>query len=140
MAQIKRLQYLVNKDVQLKYMGLVGIPLLILLGTLYYIMYYAMFNQMLIPEGVAATIVPAMKRVNSIMLFLLPISFFIVLRAALVYSNRIVGPFPRLERELDRVLAGDYSIRLKLRDKDALNDFVEKVNELLEKIEKEKTA
>jgi hypothetical protein len=40
---------------------------------------------------------------------------------------------PRLEKELDRLIAGDYTVRLKTRSKDNLKNFVEKVNLAIEK-------
>jgi len=136
MRETKRRRYLINKAVQFRYMGLVAIPLVILLTGLYYLMYYAVFNEMLIPEAITVTLLPAMKKVNMVMAIAFPVILFFVLRRALIYSNRIIGPFPRLERELDRVLAGDYSVRIKARDKDELNGFINKVNMLLEKIDK----
>lgn len=136
MNETKRRRYLVNKPVQFRYMSLVVIPLILLLSSLYYVMYYAVFNEMLIPEAIVATLVPAMNKVNIIIFLAAPIALFIVLRMALIYSNRIIGPIPRLERELDRALAGDYSVRIKARDDDELRGFIGKVNMLLEKMEK----
>jgi methyl-accepting chemotaxis protein len=133
MGEIKRRKFLVNKRIQFQYMGLVAVPLIILLAALYYLMYYSVFSQMLIPEAVAATLVPAMQKVNLVVAFSLPVSLFLILRIALIYSNRIVGPIPRLERELDRAISGDYSVRLKTRDKDELGSFIGKVNMLLDK-------
>jgi signal transduction histidine kinase len=130
----RRRQYLVNRPVQFRYMGLVGIPLMILLAGLYYLIYYAVFNEMLIPEAVTATLLPAMKKVNLIAAVALPFIFFIILKRALVYSNRIIGPIPRLERELDKVIGGDYSVRIRTRDTDELNGFITKVNLILERL------
>lgn len=136
MAEIKRQRYLVNKIFQLRYMGLVVIPLIILLTALYYLIYYSVFTEMLIPEAIAVTLLPAMKKVNLILLATVPIFLFLILRTALVYSNRIIGPVRRLERELDKVIEGDYSVRLKTRHKDELRAFVNKINMLLEKVDK----
>ena len=135
---IRRRKYLVNKPMQLKYMSLVAIPLLMLLAGLYYLIYYAVFNEMLIPEAVVATLLPAMKKVNIILLISAPVILVLILRRALIYSNRIVGPLPRIEREIDKVLAGDYTVRIKARDNDELNEFINKVNLLVEKIERSK--
>jgi signal transduction histidine kinase len=66
----------------------------------------------------------------------MPVILFLILRAALIYSNRIIGPVPRLERELDKAISGDYSVRVRTRDTDDLKSFVSKVNLLLEKIDK----
>jgi len=119
-------------------MALIAVPLVTLLAGLYYLIYYSVFNQMLIPEAITATLLPAMRKVNIVVVFAVPALLFIILRMALVYSNRIVGPLPRLEREIDKVLAGDHSVRLKARDKDELNTFIKKINLLLEKIEEAK--
>lgn len=136
MRQIRRRVYLVNRPVQFRYMGLVAIPLVSLLAALYYLMYYSVFSEMMIPEAIVATLLPAMKKVNIVLVLAIPVLLYLILRIALIYSNRIVGPLPRLERELDKVIAGDYSIRVNVRDKDELNGFVNKVNLLLEKIDK----
>lgn len=136
MRQIRRRVYLVNRPVQFRYMGLVAIPLVSLLAALYYLMYYSVFSEMMIPEAIVATLLPAMKKVNIVLVLAIPVLLYLILRIALIYSNRIVGPLPRLEKELDKVIAGDYSIRVKARDKDELNGFVNKVNLLLEKIDK----
>jgi len=134
----KRRKYLVDKPFQYKYMSFVAIPLLFLLAGLYYLIYYSVFRQMLIPEAVAVTLLPAMKKVNIVVAFGLPVVLFLIIRASLIYSNRIIGPIPRIEKELEKAIAGDYSIRIKARDKDELNNFIAKVNILLEKIEESK--
>lgn len=138
MKNIRKRRYLVKKDMQLRYMALVAIPLIMGVAGLYYLMYYTVLSQILIPEGVIAMFLPAMKKVNIVVAITLPVILFIILRIALIYSNRIIGPVSRIEKEIDKVLAGDYSLRLKVRDKDELNHFVKKINMLLEEIEKEK--
>ena len=140
MEKRKRRRYLVKKDMQFRYMALVFIPLIMLLAGLYYLMYYAVLSQILIPEGIIVMLLPAMKKVNIVVAVSLPVILLLILRISLIYSNRIVGPIPRIEKEIDKVLAGDYSLRLKVRDKDELNKFVKKINMLLDKIEKERTS
>jgi len=135
---IRRKRYFVDKNTQMPYLGLVTVPLAVLLTAVYYAIYYAVMNQLVIPEAIASALLPAMKKVNSIMIFVLPVCFYLIVRAALIYSNKIVGPVPRIERELDRAIAGDYSVRLKTRDNDALAPMIGKVNVLLEKMERER--
>lgn len=136
MRKIKRRRYLVNKLIQFRYMGLVTVPLVVLLAALYYLMYYSVFNEMLIPEAIATTLLPAMKKVNITVTITAPILLFLILRTALIYSNRIVGPILRVERELDKVIAGDYSVRVKARSSDELRGLVDRINMLLEKVDK----
>jgi signal transduction histidine kinase len=107
-----------------------------LLSALYYLIYYSVFKEMLIPEAVAVTLLPAMRKVDLVIILSMPVILFLILRAALIYSNRIIGPVPRLERELDKAISGDYSVRVRTRDTDDLKSFVSKVNLLLEKIDK----
>ena len=133
MEKRKRRKYLVNKVVQFRYMGLAIIPLIAISAALYYLIYYSVFNQMLIPEAIATTLLPAMKKVNTTVMIAAPLLLSLILRVALVYSNRIVGPIPRLEKELDKVIAGDYSVRIKARDTDELRVLVNKINLVLEK-------
>lgn len=137
MMQVRRHKYLVNKIFQFRYMALIIVPLVILLSAIYYLIYYAVFREMLIPEAVAVTLLPAMKKVDIVMAISMPIVLFLLLRMALIYSNRIIGPIPRLERELDKVLSGDYSVRIKTRDNDELKSFVSKINLLLEKVDRD---
>lgn len=136
MEKIKRRRYLVNKGFQFRYMGLVVIPLVLVVAALYYLMYYSVFNQILIPEAIATILIPAMKKVNIVVGGAIPIILFGILRTALIYSNWIIGPIPRLERELDKVIAGDYSIRIKARNNDELKSLVNKINMVLEKFDK----
>jgi len=138
MRNIRRRRYLVKNDTQLRYMALAAIPLIMALAGLYYLMYYAVLSQILIPEGVIAMLLPAMRKVNIAVAISLPVTLFIILRIVLIYSNRIVGPVPRLEREIDKILAGDYSLRLKVRDKDELRSLIKKINMLLEEFKKDK--
>ena len=140
MKKKRRSKYLVNKTVQFRYMRLVAIPLVLLLAGLYFFIYYSVFRQMLIPEAVATTLLPAMRKVNIGLLFTLPVVFVLILRAALIYSNRIVGPIPRLERELDKVIGGDYSVRIRVRNNDELRNLIAKINTLLEAFEKTQSA
>jgi len=135
MADTKRRTFLVMKGMQLRYMGLVAVPLVVLLGGLYYLIYYSVFTQMLIPEAIVTTLLPAMKKVNITVAVILPVALYLILRAALIYSNRVIGPVPRLERELDRVIAGDYSVRLKARNKDELQSLISKLIVLLERLD-----
>jgi len=133
MKKTKRRKYLINKIFQFRFMGLVVVPLILISAALYYLIYYCVLNQMLIPEAVAVTLLPAMKKANSILVFVVPILLFLILRASLIYSNRIIGPIPRLEKELDKFIAGDRSVRISSRKKDELRSFISKVNAVLEK-------
>ena len=56
---------------------------------------------------------------------------------ALFLSHRFIGPFERLERELDRMTkSADYSRRITLRKKDDLKPIADKLNALLDAIQR----
>ena len=116
-------------------MRLVIIPLIVLLTVLYCFIYYSLFMQILIPEAIATTLLPAMKKVNAGLIITAPFLLYFIIKTALIYSNRIIGPIPRLEKELDKAIAGDYSVRIKTRNNDELRGFIEKINTLLETVD-----
>jgi hypothetical protein len=51
--------------------------------------------------------------------------------------HRTIGAFPRLEQNLDKVIAGDYTVRVGLRNKDNehVAGLVTKINKVLEILE-----
>jgi len=51
--------------------------------------------------------------------------------------HKTIGAFPRIEQNLDKILAGDYSIRIGLRSKDNehVAGLVTKLNQVLEMLE-----
>jgi methyl-accepting chemotaxis protein len=55
--------------------------------------------------------------------------------AGLVMSHRIAGPVYRIAEDIDRVLAGEKGVQVKLRRKDALEELANKVNQLIEHVD-----
>ena len=47
-------------------------------------------------------------------------------------AHRGLGPLSRVEKVLDKVIAGDYKQRIGAREKDILFSFITKVNKLIE--------
>lgn len=140
MKQIRRRRYLVRKNVQFRYMWLVVVPLVVLLSALYYLIYYSVFNEILIPEALVNTLLPAMRKVNIVLVVAVPILLVFLIKIIFMQSNRTIGPIPRLEKELDKVIAGDYSVRIKTRKNDDLKCFVNKINILLERFDAERNT
>ncbi|MCU0666180.1 MAG: hypothetical protein MUF05_03685 [Candidatus Omnitrophica bacterium] len=56
----------------------------------------------------------------------------------LIVLYRCLAPLPRIEKILDQVLQGDYSKRIILRKKDMLEAIALRVNQLIERLEKNK--
>jgi len=95
-----------------------------------------MAEQLGIPEIIACHLLPVVRKVNLILMISLPVVFFLLLYIGLILTRNLVGPIQRLERELEEIIAGDFSKRLRLRKKDRLKPLVDDINILLDKIEK----
>lgn len=56
------------------------------------------------------------------------------------FSHRIAGPLVQLERVLSKAIRGDYSVRVRLRANDYLQEVSENLNELLQHLEESSAA
>jgi len=59
----------------------------------------------------------------------------ILLINIVVVLDRTLAPLSRIEKILSEVLAGNSSLRLQVRKKDLLGPLVDKINQLIERIE-----
>lgn len=55
--------------------------------------------------------------------------------AIFVMLHRSLGAIPRMEKILDRVIKGEYSLRITIRSKDAVHTLVDKLNTVLDLLE-----
>ena len=56
---------------------------------------------------------------------------------AVWYARRISGPMHRISSEINRVLAGEYGIRVRLRSNDEFQDLAALINRLIIRIDEE---
>lgn len=54
----------------------------------------------------------------------------------LILSHRLAGPIYRLEKDLEDIAKGNFSLRIKFRKKDELKSIAEGINRILDEIEK----
>lgn len=52
------------------------------------------------------------------------------------YSHKIAGPVYRIETDITRILEGEQGVRIRLRKNDKLTTLADKINDLLDKLEK----
>ena len=66
------------------------------------------------------------------------LALFITVMLIMVFklTHRYYGPLVSIERFVEHVTAGDYSVRCKIREKDELHDLVVKLNEMADVLEK----
>ncbi len=67
--------------------------------------------------------------------FVFAIAIFTALGAIVLLIHRSLGPLPRLEDILEQIRNGNYSLRMRIRKKDFLVSFVEKLNAVLDILE-----
>lgn len=61
--------------------------------------------------------------------------FSILLIITFVVLHRTLGPIPRMEKILEKIINGDYSLRINVRKKDLIRPFVDKLNRVLQLLE-----
>ena len=133
-----RIKFLTGNKLQIKYLSLIIIamiiPTLIVGSCLYYFIFTIMAEQLAIPESIAVNLIPVVQKINIMLVIGLIPLFLLLLFWGLVLSHRFAGPLARIEEDLDKVLSGDKSIRLKVRDDDDIKSIVNKLNKLIERV------
>jgi methyl-accepting chemotaxis protein len=71
---------------------------------------------------------------------LLAIVIFLIVNIAIsiFFTHKLIGPTVAFSRQLNSLIAGDYSTRVNLRKGDSFLDIAEKLNQLSEKLQNEK--
>jgi len=134
----KRKIYLINKPLQLSYMGITIWVLLlgmVLVGTL---IYYVTLNTFLNQMKTAGNMLLALElvdEVNRILLRSAGVVFvcLIVLAGALkiIFLHRIAGPMHRIEKVIQELSRGKKVAQIELRKKDSFKNVAEAINKLI---------
>ncbi len=135
-----RTRYFTGSSIQVKYLTLLVVSMvvpLVLAGfCLYYLIFTLMAEQIGIPEYIAYTLFPVVKKVNTMLIVGVPPLFLLLLVWGIVFSHRFAGPIERLENELKTVLKDKkYHHRIVLRKNDDIKPVADAINGLLEKLE-----
>ena len=140
----RRKRYFIKAGLQLRYLRLVLLaiilPVFLFSACLYYLIIYLMAQQLGIPESIFYNITPVVNKINIILLIGLPVISLLILFWGLIISHRIAGPLYRLERELERIAQGDFSLRIRLRRRDELISIAQGINKVLDRIEAKKAG
>ncbi|HDZ77557.1 MAG TPA: methyl-accepting chemotaxis protein [Candidatus Omnitrophica bacterium] len=110
------------------------LPATLVTFSVYYLIFNVLAEQFVFPEAIAYSIIPATEKVTNIILAATPISISLILVIAHRITHRIVGPFDRIIRELDKRIEGNTNEAITLRDNDKFLPLVERINKLLNKI------
>ena len=140
--QIKRKQYFIHSPIQKRYLihstCMMIVPALIVSFCLYFLIFYLISDELMIPETVIQTMKPVILKLNVILGFGLPLLFCILFFSAIIISHRLAGPLYRLEKDLEKIAHGEYSLRIKFRKQDHLDELAHKMNAVLDHLPKEK--
>lgn len=139
---VRRRKYFIRGEIQGRYLFMIIIsavvPAFIVAGCLYYLMAEFMAQELAFPDAIYAHLVPVLKKIGYIMLVGLPVIFGLIFIWGILISHSFVGPIHRLEDDLDKILKGDLSVRVKFRKKDRLENLAGLLNRLLDDFEKAK--
>jgi len=135
-----RLRFITNNPLQRKYLVLIlfstFLPLFLVAGCLYYLIFQVMAEQLAIPESIAYNLIPVLHKINFLLLIGLPPIVILLFIWGVVLTHRLIGPLNRLENDLREISKGDYSVRLKLRKDDDLRPIADTINKIIHKLEK----
>jgi len=113
MANQRRKCYLVNKRLQASFfLEWMILPIVFIFAFLY----YYRFNPAVLVICIALVILLSWR--------------------VLILSHRLAGPVYRLEKDLQDIAKGNFSIRIKFRKKDELKSIAEGINRILDEMEK----
>ncbi len=114
------------------------VPTVFIGGCLYYFIFTVMAEQIALPDVIARDLLPVVTRINYMLAIGLPLFFIVMLTWAVILSYRFVAPLERLEEDIKAIDEGDYSVRLKVdRDHD-LHPIANVINDLVDKLDKQK--
>ncbi len=135
-----RTKWFMKHPIQAKYLLIVILamlaPTLVIGFCLYHLLFYLLARQIAFPEAIMANLVPVLDKVNSLLAVTMPIIVVSILIFAVVISHRFAGPLERLEKDLDRILEGDYEHKIYMRKKDDLRGVAVRINTLVSRIKK----
>ncbi len=137
----RRTRLFILRRFQIRYITLILMFMFataIMTGFTVYYTTWVMFGEKLAavyPQGLLLDIV---QKVNTVLVLRLLFVTPLVILIALVLSHRIAGPIYRIQRFVKKLNAGEYADKLKLREKDELQDIAASLNGLVGKLVSER--
>ncbi len=110
------------------------VPALITAIGLYFFIFSITAQEIGFPEAIANYVLPAAWKVTQVLIVVVTAAIAVLLKIAHRMSHRMVGPYGRIVRELDECIAGTRAGPLKLRQADAFEPLVDRINTILKKL------
>ncbi len=142
-AKFFRTKYLTGSRIQLRYLGLLMVsmmlPIVLLGGCLYYLIFTLMAEQIGVPEYIAHSLFPVINKINFILIVAAPPVLLLLILWGIALSHRFAGPLERLEKEIEHISAsGNYKRRIILRKSDDVKPIADAINKLLDQFKERK--
>ena len=135
-----RIKFITGNPLQFKYFALILfsiiLPLLLVAGCLYYLIFQIMAEQLAIPESIAYNLIPVVEKINFLLILGVPPIMVLLFIWGAMLTHRFIGPLNRLEKDLKKIAEGDHSVRLKIRKNDDLHSLASAINKVIDKLEK----
>ncbi|MBI2608179.1 MAG: methyl-accepting chemotaxis protein [Deltaproteobacteria bacterium] len=136
----RRRQYLLKSPIQRRFLFhstiMILLPTAFVGSLLFFLIFYLLSDQIMIPEHVVATLGPVITKLKYILILGGIPLVAVLLGWAIIISHRLAGPIYRLEQDLEKIAEGNHSVRVKFRKNDRLDPLAEKINRVLEKLPK----
>ena len=135
----RRRQFFANKfhrQVFLLFLLAALLPTALAVIALYYLIFGIAAIEAGMPETIAYTLIPAAKKVAIVLLSATPVIFIALLILAHKLTHTAIGPYDRIVDELDECLEGKRRGPLLVRKTDKFLPLVERINKLLNKLNK----
>ena len=99
---------------------------------LFYLIFYITAEEIAIPKAIAYNIIPAARKVTTVILIMTPLVVLGILTLAYQITHKMIGPFDRIVNELDQRIKKTKSGPIHIRKNDKFSPLVDKINQLLE--------
>lgn len=80
------------------------------------------------------------RRLNVLLLYRAPIYTAVLVAAAIFFSHKIAGPLYRFEQSADEIGRGRLTHRVRIRKDDEMHELEEKLNAMVESLQRRVTA
>lgn len=141
--KFKRKQYIVAKEFQMRYVGIILLFMFLTAALCSYVVYYTSMINLgeklanVYPQGRLVSIVNIVNfRILLSVLLVTPLVAII----AIFLSHRIAGPIFRMEKFMDGIAAGNLGSRIVLRQGDELMTLADGINRLAGKLKSDITV
>ncbi len=132
---LRRRNYLINKDFQLRYVGKIifGIMIMafVVAMTVYYTTWARIMDAFYELADVARQYAPLFISTNFSLIILLVVFMAVAAVLAVFISHKIAGPMFRFERSLEAIAKGDLHFQVNLRKSDEFKYLAEKINDMI---------